>query len=145
MLSYATRAAKRLPRFSHQQRGAPPAHGPSIMDHGSWIRDDGWLNLMQRSHAITGKSLLLNHVAKEEALQQQSSFSFLDDTKPIVLLSTRLLWSERQNIAKSLSMTNHEGKVYTKTLVPSWKSETSSSSLHACPEQPRRIFRGSSH
>lgn len=51
------------------------------MDRGSWIRDDGWLNLMQRSHAITGKSLLLNHVAKEEALQQQSSFSFLDDTK----------------------------------------------------------------
>jgi len=100
---------------------------------------------MQRSHAITGKSLLLNHVATEEALQQQSSCPFLDDTKPIVLLSTTLLWSERPNIARSLSVTNHEGKLYTKTLVPNWKSETSSSSLHACPEQSRRTFRGSSH
>lgn len=88
---------------------------------------------MQRSHAITGKTLLLNHVATEEALRQQSSCPFLDDTKPIVLLSTTLLWSERPNIARSLSVTNHEGKLYTKTLVPNWKSETSSSSLHAGP------------
>ncbi len=143
MLIYATRTAKRLTCRRREAseshgKGTPPAHKP-------WIMGDGWPKLMQRSHEITGRSLFLNHVAKEEALQQQSSFSFLEDTKSIVLLSTRLLWSERQNIAKSLSMTNHEGKVYTKTLVPNWKRETSSSSLHACPEQSRRIFRGSSH
>jgi len=119
MLSYATRAAKKS-EVKLQSRTA--AQG---------CMDDGWLHLMQRCHAITGRSLPFDHVAKEEALQQLSSVSFRNET---VKLPCRRKW----HWFEDRSLSARRGRRNTKYCI-----------LHTLctlyPETSRSTFRGSSH